>query len=276
MLVIYSAHLPDIPARDPFMRASIALPGGASILSGEAAPDGGVAVGGQVLPPGGFEWRVPVTGTVYGVILNDRPSWEAFGAAMAKPPHEAPPRSPVLFIKPRNTHVANGARVALPEGARELEIGAQLGILFARTTTRTPEAGAMAGVAGFLPAIDLSVPHASILRPAIREKCFDGACPVGSLLVSLAEAGDPARLLLRTLVDGGLAAERRLDDLLRPLPRLIAEVTAFMSLLPGDLLLAGAPLALPRAAAGSRVAVELAGDAGPLARVECTLAEARP
>lgn len=258
------------------MHASIALPGSASTLAGGAAPDGGVVVGGQVLPPGGFEWRVPVTGTVYGVILNDRPSWEAFGPAMAKPPHEAPPRAPVLFIKPRNTHVAHGTRVALPEGAPELEIGAQLGILFARPTTRATETCALEGIAGFLPVIDLSVPHASILRPAIREKCFDGACPIGSVLLSPGEAGDPARLVLRTFIDGGLAAERRLDDLLRPLPRLVAEVTAFMSLLPGDLLLAGAPLALPRAGAGARVAVELANDAGPLTRVECTLTEARP
>lgn len=258
------------------MQASVALPGSASTLAGAAAADGSVAVGRQVLAKEGFEWRVPVTGTVYGVILNDRPSWEAFAPAMAQAPHEAPPRAPVLFIKPRNTHVAHGATVALPDGAGELEIGAQLGLLFARTTTRATEAGALEGIAGFLPVIDLSVPHASILRPAIREKCFDGACPIGSLLVSPAEAGDPARLLLRTRIDGVLAAERRLDDLVRPLSRLVADVTEFMSLLPGDLLLAGAPLALPRAGAGALVEVELAGDRGRLASVACRLVEARP
>lgn len=257
------------------MQASVALPGSASTVAGTAAPDGSIVVGGRAQPPAGFEWRLPVTGAVYGVILNDRPSWEAFGPAMAEPPHESPPRAPVLFIKPRNTHAIHGAAVALPEGARELDIGAQLGILFARTTTRVREADAMAGVAGYLPVIDLSVPHASILRPAIREKCFDGACPIGSVVVSPEEAGAAGRLVLRTFVEAALAAERRLDDLLRPLPRLIADVTEFMSLLPGDLLLAGAPLALPRAGAGSRIAVEIANDRGPLTRVECTLAEVR-
>ncbi|MBL8491930.1 MAG: fumarylacetoacetate hydrolase family protein, partial [Rhodocyclaceae bacterium] len=225
------------------MEASIALPGSVMAVAGTPRGEGSVVAGGRLLRAGEFEWRVPVSGTVYGVILNDRPTWEAWGPAMAQAPYQAPPRAPVLFVKPRNTHAASGARVPMPAGTAALDIGAQLGILFARTATRVSEAEALDTVAGYVPVIDLSIPHATIHRPAIREKCFDGACPIGPGVVPRAQAGDPAVLLLRTRVDGALVAERRLDDLLRPVARLVAEVSAFMSLLPGDLLLAGAPLA---------------------------------
>ncbi|HEY1228108.1 MAG TPA: fumarylacetoacetate hydrolase family protein, partial [Ramlibacter sp.] len=48
-------------------------------------------------------------------------------------------------------------------------------------------------------------------------------------------------------------------DLLRPVPCLLAEVTEFMTLEPGDILLVGVPEDMPLARAGDTVAVEIEG-----------------
>jgi 5-oxopent-3-ene-1,2,5-tricarboxylate decarboxylase/2-hydroxyhepta-2,4-diene-1,7-dioate isomerase len=214
----------------------------------------------------------PLDGLVYGPILNDRGSLLRLGAALEAVPYKAPPQAPALFVKPRNTQVASGAAVALPAGATTLAIGGQLGLVVGRAASRLTESDALDCIAGYLAVIDLSIPHASVYRPAIREKCFDGACPMGAAVVDRAAVGDLAQLSVRTYVCDALVAERRLDDLVRPAAKLLADVTEFMTLFAGDVLLLGAPLELPEARAGDTAAVEIAG----VGRVECrVVGEAR-
>lgn len=80
---------------------------------------------------------VPI-GTVYGALLNDRGALAALGDAVHAPPYHKPPRASVLYVKPANTHAGDGAAVVVPAGVDALEIGATLGVVFARRTTRVP------------------------------------------------------------------------------------------------------------------------------------------
>jgi len=122
-------------------------------------------------PPGVAMEVAPygLSGTVYGTLLNHRSALAALGDAVSAPPHNAPPRAPVLYVKPRNTLAANGAPVAVPSGVVELEIGACLGLVIGRSATRVAEAQALSYLAGYLIVNDVSVPHA-YYRPAIRHK----------------------------------------------------------------------------------------------------------
>lgn len=203
--------------------------------------------------------RPPVQGMVYGTILNDHPSLEGMGEALTRPPYGAPPKAPVLYIKPRNTHAGTGSRVRLPAGAGRITLGATLAAVLGAPATRLEEAAALGAVAGYTVALDLSVPGTGVYRPPVREKCFDGACPLGPRVVERDALGDPSSLTVRTLVNGRVVAERSLCDLVRPVPRLLADVTAFMTLDPGDVLLAGVALDLPQAGAGDHVAAEIDG-----------------
>jgi 5-oxopent-3-ene-1,2,5-tricarboxylate decarboxylase/2-hydroxyhepta-2,4-diene-1,7-dioate isomerase len=214
----------------------------------------------------------PITGTLYSPVLNDRPSLDRLGTALDEAPYKAPPKAPALFIKPRNTYVASGATVTLPTGATALAVAGQLGLVIGRAASRVDRAEALEYVAGYLPVIDLSIPHASVYRPAIREKCFDGACPMAAQVADRASIGVPSRLTIATYVDGKLVAERTLDDLLRPAALLLADVTEFMTLVAGDVLLLGAPLDVPQALPGQRVRVEIA----EVGSVECVLQGSRP
>lgn len=202
-------------------------------------------------------------GMVYGVILNDRPTLDRLGPALSQPPYGAPPKAPILYIKPYNTHVGNthagnGAAVRLPRGAERVEVAATLGLVIGRDATALDEATAMDAVAGLRPILDVSLPNPSVYRPPVRERCFDGSCPMGETLPYAAVAGLEA-LTLRTLVNGTVAAERSLSDLVRPPARLLADVTGFMTLRAGDILHLGIALNGPQAGAGDRIRLEIDG-----------------
>jgi len=191
---------------------------------------------------------------VYGVVLNDTASLNNIGDLEAAP-YKGAPRAPVLYIKPAGTRVAHGARIQLPRGANEVEVGATVGLVLGRDAARLSEAEALAAVGGMVLAADLSLPHSSYYRPAIREKCFDGALPLGEIH----PPGELSRVELGVEIDGKAVDGWSLASLLRDPARLLADVTAFMTLRAGDVLLLGVRYDAPRAASGSRVRIVATG-----------------
>lgn len=197
-----------------------------------------------------------ICGTVYGVILNDRGSLERLGAALSEAPYKATPKAPVMYIKPANTLVESGTAVALPQGAASVEVGATIGVVFGREASRVEPGHAADVIEGYAVVADLSLPHESYYRPAVREKCFDGACPVGARIVPANEVAALDGVTLRTFVDGKLAQSRSLKALVRDVPALIAEISAFMTLRRGDMLLVGVVYQAAQACIGAQVRVE--------------------
>ncbi|KVD82961.1 2-hydroxyhepta-2,4-diene-1,7-dioate isomerase [Burkholderia sp. ABCPW 14] len=198
-------------------------------------------------------------GTVYGALLNDRGALAALGDAVHAPPYNKPPQAPVLYVKPANTHAGDGAAVVVPAGVDALEIGATVGVVFARRTTRVPVERALDFVIGFTLASDVSVPHPDYYRPAVRLKCRDGFCPLGPAIVARASIGDPDALAVTVRVNGERRYEASTANLIRPVAQLIADVSAFMSFDAGDVLLVGVGPNAPRAAAGSAIEIEAPG-----------------
>ncbi|MDF8364319.1 fumarylacetoacetate hydrolase family protein [Achromobacter anxifer] len=195
--------------------------------------------------------------TVVGAALNTRQALDALGDAVEAAPYKAAPKAPVLYIKPANTYARNGEVIALPADVDEVEVGACLGVVFARQATRVSEAEALDYVAGYRVVADLSVPHASYFRPALKQKCRDGFCPIGQDLAPVAAVGDPGALDIEVRIDGQVAQRASTTDLIHPVARLIAEVTQFMTLEAGDILLVGAPHGAPRARAGQRYDISI-------------------
>lgn len=199
---------------------------------------------------------MPGYGTVYGCLLNYRSALAALGDAVNAAPYQAPPRAPVLYIKPANTLNGPGAPIVLPRGVEAVEIGPALGLVIGRTACRVTEADALGHLAGYAVINDVTLPHASVYRPAIAQRCRDGFCPIGPVLPATL---DPAALTVRALVNGTVGLEASTTELIRPAARLLAEVSAFMTLEPGDVLHVGVPHGAPLARAGDRVAVEIVG-----------------
>ena len=198
------------------------------------------------------------TRTVVGALLEFQGAWQALEPVMAQPPHHRPPVHPVLYIKPANTWARHGDPVLLPPDVTEVEIGATLGISFARAASRVKAAQALSHVAGYCIVNDVTVPHQSLLRPPMRQKCRDGFCPIGPW-VSADELRDPGTLEIRSYINGELRQRSHTAQLRRNVAQLIADVSEFMTLAPGDLLLIGVAEQPARARVGDTMAVEIDG-----------------
>jgi 5-oxopent-3-ene-1,2,5-tricarboxylate decarboxylase/2-hydroxyhepta-2,4-diene-1,7-dioate isomerase len=172
--------------------------------------------------------------TVYGVVLNDRESLQALGDQLLQPPYLALPRAPVMHIKPANTWRVTGDVVPLPAGEQRVEIGATLGLLIGRSVSQSKQAST--AIAAYIVMADLSLPHSSYYRPAIKEKCFDGACPMSAPIPLTPVMPLPSQMCIETYINGVLAERRQLSDLLRQVPELLQDVSAFMTLHPQDVL----------------------------------------
>lgn len=208
-----------------------------------------------------------LSGTVYGVLLNHAPALAALGDAVNAPPYKAPPRAPVLYLKPRNTLSAPGQTIDLPVGVPALQIGANLGAVIGRTACRLNSADALDVVAGYAIVNDLSVPHEAFFRPSVRFKALDGSCAIGPVHPR-SRIANPDRLPVRVFIDGQLAQSTDTADRQRPLATLLADITDFMTLAPGDIVLLGTSHGAPIARAGERIAIEIEG----LGRLDNTLA----
>lgn len=199
-----------------------------------------------------------LSGTVYGVLLNHAPALRTLGALVNEPPYKAPPKAPVLYVKPRNTLAGAGSACEVPPDAPVLQVGANLGIVIGRMACRVAERDALSVVAGYVIVDDLSVPHDSFYRPSVRYKARDGSCVVGPA-VAARQVGDPDALAVRVFVDGQLVQRTDTGDRMRSVARLLADVTDFMTLAPGDILMLSTSAGAPTARAGQSIAIEIDG-----------------
>ena len=220
---------------------------------------GTVAWRGRTRDVSAFAWEPPMAGAVYGTLLNDGAALAALGEAAGLPPYKAPPKAPVLYVKPRNTRSAYGWPIVVPDGVPALAMGACLGVVIGRTACRVRAGDALDFVAGYTVANDVCVPHESFYRPMVRYRCRDGFCPFGPWVIARRHVADPDRLDIRVEIDGVVRQRANTGTFVRTVARLLADVTAFMTLAPGDVLLTGVPANAPLAQAGQRVAITIDG-----------------
>ncbi|MEG0052623.1 MAG: fumarylacetoacetate hydrolase family protein [Comamonas sp.] len=196
--------------------------------------------------------------TVYGVLLNDRATVERLSPEFDSAPYKAAPQAPVLYIKPRNTFALDGAAVAVPADPGVVRIDATIGLVIGKTATRVSVDQALGHVAGFVLVSDVTLPHENYYRPAIRQRDRDGFCPVSCMFHD--EAGfDLDAATLSIAINGERAYERSFATLVRPAARLIADVTEFMTLAAGDVLLLGPGEGSPEARPGDVVHIKVPG-----------------
>ena len=200
-----------------------------------------------------------LSGVVYGTLLNHRTAWQSLGDAVNQPPYNGAPKAPVLYVKPQNTLAAGGNPVLVPSGVLELEIGACLGLVIGRVACRLEELSALDYLAGYLIVNDVSVPHQPYYRPSIRSRARDGFCPIGPRVMPRSTVPDPDNLNIRVFIDGELKQQATTSQLVRAVRKLLADVTEFMTLSPGDVLAVGAAAPAPRVRAGQRARIEIDG-----------------
>lgn len=214
------------------------------------------------MPPFDLRFDQPpyrLSGAVYAALLNHAPQLAALGDAVNQPPYKAAPQAPVLAVRPRNTLALDGAVMLVPADAEALQLGASLGLVIGRAACRVPASQALQWVAGYTIVNDLCVPHASHYRPAVRFKARDGFCIIGPAVLPASAVADPDNLAVQVHIDGVLAQTTTTAERVRSVAQLIADVSDFMTLQAGDLLLLGPAAGAPLVRPGQAVLVSITG-----------------
>ena len=199
------------------------------------------------------------SGTLFGIALNYKGLLDSRLGEFQHPPYQKPPVKPVLFIKTPNTRNQHSGPVVFPASVERLQPGPALGVVIGKIASRVSEADAMSHVAGYTIVNEFSLPEDSYYRPAVKAKCRDGFCPIGPALIEASQVPDPNVLTLRLYVNGEVRQENTTANWVRTIPQLIAELSEFMTLNEGDVLITGTPEGRVDVKPGDLVEVEITG-----------------
>ncbi|NYU09475.1 4-hydroxyphenylacetate degradation protein [Enterobacteriaceae bacterium CCUG 67584] len=195
---------------------------------------------------------------------NPHPTLFALGLNYADHASELdfkPPTEPLVFIKAPNTFNGDNQTSVRPDNVDYMHYEAELVVVIGKTARKVSEAEAMDFVAGYTVCNDYAIRDylENYYRPNLRVKSRDGLTPISPNIVPKAAIPDPHNLTLRTFVNGELRQEGTTADLIFSIPFLIAYLSEFMTLQPGDMIATGTPKGLADVRPGDEVVVEVEG-----------------
>lgn len=172
-----------------------------------------------------------------------------------------PPEEPLVFIKAPNSFNGDGQTSVRPNNVEYMHYEAELVVVIGKTARNVVEADAMDYVAGYTICNDYAIRDylENYYRPNLRVKSRDGLTPIAPWIVDKAAIPDPHNLTLRTFVNGELRQQGTTADLIFNIPFLIAYLSEFMTLQPGDMIATGTPKGLSDVVPGDEVVVEVEG-----------------
>ncbi|MEN4886970.1 4-hydroxyphenylacetate degradation bifunctional isomerase/decarboxylase [Enterobacter ludwigii] len=172
-----------------------------------------------------------------------------------------PPAEPLVFIKAPNTVTGDNQTSVRPNNIEYMHYEAELVVVIGKTAHKVSEREAMDYVAGYTVCNDYAIRDylENYYRPNLRVKSRDGLTPLSPHIVPKEAIPDPHNLTLRTFVNGELRQQGTTADLIFSIPFLIAYLSEFMTLQPGDMIATGTPKGLSDVQPGDEVVVEVEG-----------------
>ena len=164
-------------------------------------------------------------------------------AAHAAESGSPPPDRPIVFFKHPNTITGPTDPILKPPGADSLDWEVELGVVIGTAAHRVDEADALSHVAGYVVGNDVSErtwQRAESGGQWSKGKISPSFCPLGPMLVPADEV-DPTALHIWSRVNGEQRQDSTTGDMVFSVATLIADVSRYVRLDPGDLLLTGTP-----------------------------------
>jgi 2-keto-4-pentenoate hydratase/2-oxohepta-3-ene-1,7-dioic acid hydratase in catechol pathway len=189
-------------------------------------------------------------------------------AAHAREGGHEPPDYPSLFVRFPSSLVAAGQPVVRPHVSEQFDYEAELAVVIGRGGRHIAEADALGHVFGYTIFNDVSVrDYQRKTRQWTPGKNFDGTGPFGPWVVTPDDLPPGAAgLRITSRVNGGTRQDSNTADMIFPVARIIAIVSEFMTLEPGDVIATGTPSGVAHAMTppgwmtpGDTVEVEIEG-----------------
>ena len=153
------------------------------------------------------------------------------------------PSEPVLFMKASSAWSGPHDDVIIPRGGTKMDYEVELALVIGRTASYVDELEAMDHVAGYSVFCDYSERSFQLETGGqwTKGKSADSFAPMGPWLVTGDEVTDPQKLRLWCKVNGELRQNSWTGDMMCSVRQLVAYISRFMTLLPGDVVATGTP-----------------------------------
>ncbi len=151
---------------------------------------------------------------------------------------------PRIFMKPASSVVGPGAAVRIPPSVTKPDWEAELAVVIGRRARDVSEGVALEYVAGYTVLDDISAREFQFDVPLAMTsfaKGMDGFCPMGPCIATADEVGEPWALDIRCWLNGEEVQHGNTRDLIFSVPALIAFLSRYMTLEPGDVIATGTP-----------------------------------
>jgi 2-keto-4-pentenoate hydratase/2-oxohepta-3-ene-1,7-dioic acid hydratase in catechol pathway len=169
------------------------------------------------------------------------------------------PAEPLIFLKPPSSLIASGDNIVYPALSQRVDFEGELGVIIDRHARNVPREEAMNYVRGYTCVNDVTARDLQKKDGQwTRGKGFDTFCAVGPCMV-MRDQLDLSKARVVTRLNGETRQDGSVGDMLFPIDAIIAYVTAFMTLVPGDLIATGTPPGVGPMEPGSTVRVEIGG-----------------
>jgi 2-keto-4-pentenoate hydratase/2-oxohepta-3-ene-1,7-dioic acid hydratase in catechol pathway len=201
----------------------------AAAASGQIADRGRPLAGVELLSP------VPKPGKVVAIGRNYREHAEEEGVE--------PPGSPLVFSKWSSSVVGHGAEIRWDPGLTDqVDYEAELAVVIGRRARRVSEATALDHVFGYTCLNDVSARDLQFSDGQwVRGKSLDTFCPMGPVLVTADELGDPQRLAIRCTVGDEVVQDSNTDRMFFSVAEIVSYCSRAFTLEPGDVVATGTP-----------------------------------
>jgi acylpyruvate hydrolase len=177
------------------------------------------------------------------------------------------PKYVTAFAKWPNTLVGDGDAIVIPAESHRVDYEAELAFVIGKRAHHVSEADAYGVIAGYTCFNDVSVRDYQMRTSQwTLGKVFDTHGPCGPFLVTSDEIADPHALRISCSIDGEMLQNSSTSQLVFGIPRLVADLSAVMTLEPGDIVATGTPAGVGTSREpkrwirpGERVRVEIEG-----------------
>jgi 2-keto-4-pentenoate hydratase/2-oxohepta-3-ene-1,7-dioic acid hydratase in catechol pathway len=179
-----------------------------------------------------------------------------------------------FFLKAPSSLLDPGGTIQLPYHDRRFDQEGELALVIGRTARRVSEQDALSCVFGYTGLLDITMRGG---EDRSTRKSFETFTPMGPVLVTADEFGDPGDARLRCWVSGELRQKASTRDLIWGVARLVSYASSVTTLYPGDVITTGTPAGVGPLAAGDDIRLEISGLGLDLrARVAADAATASP
>jgi 2,4-diketo-3-deoxy-L-fuconate hydrolase len=152
------------------------------------------------------------------------------------------PSEPIVFMKATTCISGPSDDVIQPRGSTKLDWEIELGVVIGTTAKYVSEAEALSHVAGYCIVNDVSERSFQMATSQWdKGKGFDTAGPIGPWLVTTDEVPDPQSLDMSLDVNGQRMQTGNTRTMIFGVAKIIAHVSQYMTLLPGDIIATGTP-----------------------------------